>query len=153
MRYTPIPVQLKINEYMRDAKRLGLRVFYGWRKVGKVRKKEGISVIFENDRQKEERQMAFIKKMQNTVYWRFQTEDEMVGVENAIRTYSEDCILMDDKDVRGSLAKALMINSEADSRNVSKKIRDEIEEALRRAFMMDHPRYKEPYAHQLSLFE
>ena len=138
---------------MRDAKKLGLRVFYGWCKVGKVRKKEGISVIFENDRRKEERQMAFINKMQNTVYWRFQTEDEMVGVENAIRNYSEDCILMDDKDVRGSLVKALKINSDADSRNVSKKVMDEIEEALRRAFMMEHPRYKEPCAYQFSLFE
>ena len=138
---------------MRDVKKVGLRVFYGWCKVGKVRKKEGISVIFENDRQKEERQMAFIKKMQNTVYWRFQMEDEMVGVENAIRTYSEDCILMEDKDVRGSLAKALKINSEADSRNVSKKMRDEIADALRRAFMTEHPRYKESYAFQLNLFD
>lgn len=136
-----------------DVKKLGLRVFYGWCKVGKVRKKEGISVIFENDRRKEDRQMAFINKMQNTVYWRFQTEDEMVGVDHATRTFSEYCILMDDKDVRGSLAKALRINSEADKRNVSKKIRDEIEDALKRAFIKEHPRYKEPYAHQLSLFE
>lgn len=27
-----------------------LRVFYGWAKVGKIRKKEAISVIFENDK-------------------------------------------------------------------------------------------------------
>lgn len=135
-----------------DAKKMGLRVFYGWCKVGKVRKKEGISVIFENDRRKEDKQMAFIRKMQNTVYWRFQTEDEMVGVENAIRTYSEDCILMDDKDVRGSLAKALKINYDADKRNVSKKIRDEIEDALKRAFMLEHPNYKDPSVYQLGLF-
>lgn len=136
-----------------NTKKLGLRVFYGWCKVGKVRKKEGISVIFENDRRKEDRQMAFIQKMQNTVYWRFQTEDEMVGVENAIRTYSEDCILMTDKDVRGSLAKALKINYDADIRNVSKKVRDEIKSALKRAFMLEHPNYKEPHAYQLRLFD
>ena len=55
-----------------------LRVFYGWVKLGKVRKKEGISIIFENDRQNEIRTFQFVNKMQETVYTRIQTEEEML---------------------------------------------------------------------------
>lgn len=53
-----------------------LRVFYGWTRINKTRKKEALSVIFENGRQNEDRTQLFIKRMQNTVYVRIQTDDE-----------------------------------------------------------------------------
>ena len=59
-----------------------LRVFYGWTKTNKVRKIESISGIFENRGQRDEKIDSFIKRMQNTVYTREQTEDEMRDGEN-----------------------------------------------------------------------
>lgn len=49
------------------------RVFYGWAKINKIRKKEAISVIFENDGGFEKNDKK-VKLYQNTVYTRFQTE-------------------------------------------------------------------------------
>lgn len=48
-----------------------LRVWYGWAKLNKIRKREAISVIFENGKQSSERTDGFIRKMQNTVYVRY----------------------------------------------------------------------------------
>lgn len=56
-----------------------LRVFYGWAKVNKIRKKEAISVIFENDRMPEEKTLKAIGKFQDTVYTRQQTDNEKNG--------------------------------------------------------------------------
>jgi len=36
-------------------KKQRLRVFYGWTKLGKVRKKEAISVIYDNEVQREDK--------------------------------------------------------------------------------------------------
>lgn len=41
-----------------------LRVFYGWAKVGKIRKKEAISVIFENDEMREEKTLRAYSRPQ-----------------------------------------------------------------------------------------
>ena len=54
-----------------------LRVFYGWAKVGKIRKKEAISVIFENEKMREERTLRAVAKYQHTVYVRQQTDAEL----------------------------------------------------------------------------
>lgn len=121
-----------------------LRVFYGWSKVNKIRKKEAISVVYENDSQKEERTMRFIKKMMDVVYVRNQTNDEKKGVEEAIRMFTEYSIFMDDKHVKRSLTRALKINFEADKNNVSQEERETIREKLREFYISTHPDYKEP---------
>ena len=121
-----------------------LRVFYGWAKTNKVRKIEAISVIFENRGQRDEKVDSFIKRMQNTVYIRIQTEDEMRDGKISNRMYTEYSIRMNDKNIRGSLKKALDINEQADKNNVSEAERNIIRKHLYNAYMLEHPGYKEP---------
>lgn len=128
-----------------------LRVFYGWSKVNKIRKKEAISVIFENDRQNEEKTLRTVGKFQETVYIRKQTDNEKLDAEHSNRMFTEYSVFMDDKRINGSLEAALQINRNADRNNVGKKILDEIEAELRSAFMIAHRDYKEP-VRQLELF-
>lgn len=90
-----------------------LRVFYGWAKINKIRKKEAISVIFENDGGFEKNEKK-VKLYQNTVYTRFQTKKEMKDAEMSNRTFSEYSIFLDDKQIKGSLKKALEVNFLAD---------------------------------------
>ena len=127
----------------KDVKKHNLRVFYGWVKVGKIRKREAISVIFENDRMPEEKQMRSISKFQNTVFVRNQTDDEKLDAEHSNRIFTEYSVFLDDKAIKGSLQKALKANNVADRNNVSATVRKKIEDALRHAFLHAHK------AHQL----
>lgn len=135
-----------------DIQKKNLRVFYGWARLGKIRKKEAISVIFENDRMREERTMKAITKYQDTVYVRQQTPDEKRDAEGAIRMFTEFSVFLSDKRIKGSLQRALQENTEADRKNVSKKELKEIANKLRDAFLESHPNYKEPML-QLNLFD
>ena len=121
-----------------------LRVFYGWCKVNKIRKKEAISVVFENDSQKEERTMKFINRMMDVVYVRDQTEDEKKGVEDAVRMFTEYPVFLSEKRFHGSLELALRCNFELDKNNVSEDERETIREKLRESYLSSHPEYKEP---------
>ena len=121
-----------------------LRVWYGWAKLNKIRKREAISVIFENGKQSSERTDGFIRKMQNTVYVRYQTDEEAKDAVSKSRMFTEYNIFMDDKAIRNSLDFALWENSEADANNVSANERAVIEAKLRAAYMSAHRQYKEP---------
>ena len=121
-----------------------LRVWYGWAKLNKIRKRESISVIFENGKQSPERTDNFIHKMQNTVYVRHQTDEEAKDAKGSNRMFTEYTIFMDDKAIRNRLDFALWVNSEADANKVSAKERAVIEEKLRTAYMSAHQQYKEP---------
>lgn len=121
-----------------------LRVFYGWCRVNKIRKKEAISVVFENDCQREERTMRFINKMIDVVYVRNQTEEEKEGAEGAIRMFTEYSVFLQEKRFQGSLELALRSNSEADKNNVSLEEREIIKRKLREHYLSTHPEYKEP---------
>lgn len=129
-------------------KKQRLRVFYGWTKLGKVRKKEAISVIYENEAQREDKVERSIKRFQNTCFVREQTEDEKQDAAYSNRVFTEYSVFLDDKRISGSLEAALKVNNEADKRNVSVNVRKQIEEALRKEYMSSHPGYKEPYAVQ-----
>lgn len=128
-----------------------LRVFYGWAKINKIRKKEAISVIFENDGGFEKNEKK-IKLYQNTVYTRFQTKKEIEDAEMSNRTFSEYSIFLDDKQIKGSLKKALEVNFLADKKNVAKEVREEIRRLLEKDFLLNHRNYKEPRSFQTSLF-
>ena len=128
-----------------------LRVFYGWAKINKIRKKEAISVIFENDGGFEKNEKK-VKLYQNTVYTRFQTKKEMKDAEMSNRTFSEYSIFLDDKQIKGSLKKALEVNFLADKKNVAKEVREEIRRLLEKDFWLNHRNYKEPRNFQTSLF-
>lgn len=128
----------------------GYSVYYGWAKLNKIRRKEAISVIFEND-YIPERNKNSVSKMQNTVYVRKQTLGEEKDAVGSVRDFTEYSIFMDDKKIKGSLELALKQNFLADQNNVSEEERLLIKEALKKKYLEDHPFYKEPVA-QLSLF-
>lgn len=120
-------------------------------KINKIRKKEAISVIFENDGGFEKNEKK-VKLYQNTVYTRFQTKKEMEDAEMSNRTFSEYSIFLDDKQIKGSLKKALEVNFLADKKNVAKEVREEIRRLLEKDFLLNHRNYKEPRSFQTSLF-
>lgn len=128
-----------------------LRVFYGWTRINKTRKKEALSVIFENGRQNEDRTQLFIKRMQNTVYTRIQTAEEAKDAAFSNRMFTEYNIPVGEKPFYGNVEALLRDNYHADENNVSKAERERIREALRKAYQADHPGAR--FIQQLSLFE
>lgn len=133
-------------KYRQDLKNKYLRVFYGWAKVSKIRKKEAISVIFENENMREEKTLRAIAKYQHTVYVRQQTETELQDAINSNRVFSEYSIFLSDKLLHGSLELALKANSDADKNHVEADERIKIANALREHYLNSHPDYKEPAA-------
>lgn len=123
-----------------------LKVYYGWSKIGNVRKKRALSIIFENEQQgcRSDRGMRVLSTMQNTVIERYQSDGEMADGKRQNRIFTEYSLFLDEKPINGSLERCLLINSEADKNHVSKAMRERISEALRNAFMLANPGYKEP---------
>ncbi len=130
-----------------------LKVYYGWAKIGNVRKKRSLSVIFENDAQgcRSDRGQKCLRTMQETVFERYQTDEEEKDGKQQNRIFTEYSLFLDEKPINGSLERCLLVNSEADKNHVSKAMRDKIAEALRKAFMKANRRYREPDGQQLEL--
>lgn len=129
-----------------------LKVYYGWAKLGNVRKKRALSVMFENEKQgcRSDRGQRCLRTIQDTVFERYQTEAEEKDGRKQNRIFTEYSLFLDEKPINGSLERCLQVNSEADKKHVSKAMRDKISEVLRTAFMQANPEYKEPTC-QLSL--
>lgn len=123
-----------------------LKVYYGWAKTGNVRKKRALSVVFENEMQgcRSDRGQRCLKTIQDTVFERYQTNEEMADGKSQNRIFTEYSLFLDEKPINGSLERCLQINSDADKNHVSKAVREKIVEALRKAFMLAYPGYKEP---------
>ena len=123
-----------------------LKVYYGWSKIGNVRKKRSLSVMFENDAQgcRSERGQRCLRTIQDTVFERYQDEEEERQGTLQNRIFTEYGLFLDEKPINGSLEKCLFLNSEADKNHISKAMRDKIMEALRNAFVLANPGYKEP---------
>lgn len=123
-----------------------LKVYYGWAKIGNVRKKRSLSVMFENEVQgcRSDRGQRCLKTIQDTVFERYQTEEEEMDARQQNRIFTEYCLFLDEKPIKGSLEKCLQINNEADKNHVSKAMRNRIEEALRKSFLLANPGYKDP---------
>lgn len=123
-----------------------LKVYYGWAKTGNVRKKRALSVVFENEMQgcRSDRGQRCLKTIQDTVIERYQTNEEMADGKSQNRIFTEYSLFLDEKPINGSLERCLQINSDADKNHVSKAVREKIVEALRIAFMLAYPGYKEP---------
>lgn len=130
-----------------------LRVFYGWCKLGKIRKREGISIIYENEEgvADHHRMNRSFLSAQYNVCWRYQTEGEASDARQLNRVFTEYCVFMDDKKIAGSLEAALRANSMADQYNVSPAERKRIADDLRKWYMSEHRDYREP-VRQLDLF-
>lgn len=129
-----------------------LKVYYGWSRVGNVRKKRALSVMFENEMQgcRSDRGQRCLRTIQDTVIERYQTDEEEKEGKQQNRIFTEYSLFLDEKPMNGSLERCLLINSESDRNHVSKAMRDKISEALRKAFLLANPGYKEPNS-QLSL--
>lgn len=129
-----------------------LKVYYGWSRIGNVRKKRALSVMFENDAQgcRSERGQRCLRTIQDTVFERYQTNEEEKEGKRQNRIFTEYSLFLDEKPINGSLERCLLINREADKNNVSKDMSERISEALRNAFLFSNPEYKEPYS-QLEL--
>ena len=129
-----------------------LKVYCGWAKTGNVRKKRALSVMFENEMQgcRSDRGQRCLRTIQDTIIERYQTKEEEKEGRKQNRIFTEYSLSLDEKPINGSLEKCLLINNEADRNHVSKAIRDKISEALRKAFLLANPGYKEPN-NQLSL--
>jgi hypothetical protein len=129
-----------------------LKVYYGWARIGNVRKKRALSVMFENEMLgcRSDRGQRCLRTIQDTVIERYQTDEEMADGKRQNRIFTEYSLFLDEKPINGSLERCLFINSEADKNHVSKAMRERISEALRKSFMFANPGYKEPN-NQLSL--
>lgn len=123
-----------------------LKVYYGWSRIGNVRKKRALSVMFENDAQgcRSDRGQRCLRTIQDTVIERYQTDEEMADGKRQNRIFTEYSLFIDEKPINGSLERCLLINREADKNNVSKAMREKISEALRKAFLFSNHGYKEP---------
>lgn len=123
-----------------------LKVYYGWSRIGGVRKKRALSVVFENEMLgcRSERGQRCLRTIQDTVFERYQTDEEEKEGKRQNRIFTEYSLFLDEKPINGSLERCLLINSDADKNNVSKAMREKIAEVLRKAFMLDNPGYKEP---------
>lgn len=123
-----------------------LKVYYGWARIGGVRKKRALSVVFENEMLgcRSERGQRCLRTLQDTVFERYQTNEEAKEGKRQNRIFTEYSLFLDEKPINGSLERCLLINREADKNNVSKAMREKIAEVLRKAFMLDNPGYKEP---------
>jgi len=123
-----------------------LKVYYGWARIGNVRKKRALSVMFENDMQgcRSDRGQRCLRTIQDTVIERYQTDEEEKEGKQQNRIFTEYSLFLDEKPMNGSLERCLLVNSEADRNNVSKAMRERISEALRKSFMFANPGYKEP---------
>lgn len=128
---------------------VNLKVYYGFVKLG-VRKKQALSVIFENT-PASDRSIRILNGLQYTFYTRYQTKEEADDASIQNRVLTEYSIMFEHKSIRNSLNKALESNYNADSNNISKKQLEEIRKSLKEGFIKLYPDYKEPNS-QLNLF-
>ena len=130
-----------------------LKVYYGWARIGGVRKKRALSIMFENEMLgcRSERGQRCLRTIQDTVFERYQTNEEEKEGKQQNRIFTEYSLFLDENPINGSLNKILQMNSDADKNHVSKAMRDKIAEALRKAFMKANRGYREPDGQQLEL--
>lgn len=118
-----------------------LRVFYGWSRLNKIRKKRAISVIFENCQGARNRGEQLLKRMQDTCYVRKQTIGEAGDGEFSNRIFTEFSLFIDEKPFDGDLDSILQCNYEADLNNVLPDDLESIKKALKEGFRKSYPVY------------
>ena len=81
-----------------------LKVYYGWARIGNVRKKRALSVMFENDAQgcRSDRGQRCLRTIQDTVFERYQTKDEEQDGRKQNRIFTEYNLFLDEKPINGS---------------------------------------------------
>lgn len=109
-----------------------LRVWYGLRRLTKKAvKKPSIIVIYENAYMSKNE--ASVNQKMKVLHTRFQTEDEMIGVENYNRVFTVyEMQFFDNKAYKKSPLFAIEQNFKVDENNVSLEERTTIKEKLLR---------------------
>lgn len=124
-------------------KNTGFRVFYGFCKLNKVRKRQAISIIYENSSLvADSRSGLTLKKLQNNVCWRWQSDGEVSDASASNRVFTEYLIFIDE--CNGSLDVALDRNYKADANNVPVAELNKIKDSLRSWFYVHNRDYVEP---------
>lgn len=132
-----------------------LFVYYGWAKLNKVAKRDSLVVIFLNDNPGPRIGLdGFdgVSRFMHIAYSRRQSPQELQDAAYSNRLYTSFNIFLDSSSVHGSLNKALDLNYQQDSNNVSRLERDNIRKALRKKYLELYPGYIEPCGYQLDLF-
>lgn len=113
-----------------------LKVYYGWCRLNKIRKRPALSVIFSNSVEcaYSERAKNLLNKMQVTLYERYQTEAEAKDAVHSNRIFTEYNMFLDDKKINGHLDYLLEQNRRADRNNVKPAELDKIQESLMKGF-------------------
>jgi hypothetical protein len=135
------------TEHRGDTGNKVLRVYYGWARLNKVQKKEALTVAFENEPgagQEPSRASKSLRKVMDIVCERMQTPGEASDAAASNRCFTCYDIFLNDRTIKGSLARALRENRLADEKNVPPEVLDEIETRLRERFLETHPGYAEP---------
>lgn len=96
----------------------GLKVWYGFEKLSKVKKKRALVVIFENSTARYARKMKYVERIK-PIYERNQTAAEAEGAVGSTREFALYRIFIDGKPYNGDIESVLQQNFEADSNNVS----------------------------------
>lgn len=123
-----------------------LMVYYGWYKLNKVAKHEGIGVFFINDNVPPRigrDGVDGVSRFIDVCFKREQTEQEMADCHLQKRIYTVYQILLDDKAIQNSLEAALLENYKADEKQIPASTREEIRLALRNRYLETHPGYVE----------
>ena len=90
-----------------------LKVYYGWARIGNARKKRALSVMFENEMLgcRSDRGQRCLRTLQDTVFERYQTDEEEKEGKRQNRIFTEYSLFLDEKPINGSLQRCLLINS------------------------------------------
>lgn len=74
-----------------------LKVYYGWSKINAVRKKRSLSVMFENDLScRRDRGQRVLSATQDTVFVRYQDEEEMTDAKAQNRIFTGYDLFLDE---------------------------------------------------------
>ena len=132
-----------------------LKVYYGWARMNKIRKRPALSVIFANAKEcgYSERAHNTLNKLQTTCYERLQTADEAKDAANSNKIFTEYSMFLDDRKINGNLDYLLELNKKADRNNVKPAELDKINEALMKGFKQAYRglTFKKPLNRQLEL--
>lgn len=119
------------------------KVYYGWAKVNKIRKKPAISILFSNEFTYEsDRIKRTISNLQTTIYTRLQTAGEIEDGKKENRVLTEFSLFLFDKHHNGDLEKLLENNYQADINNLDVFELETIRKALRDSFKSCYPEIK-----------
>ncbi len=107
-----------------------LKVYYGLRKLTKKAiRRPSILVIFENTEY--HKNQWYVDRAMVVLHTRYQTEGEMEDAKYVNRILSSYEIFLDDKVIKGDPERAILLNFEKDSKNVSEKERLLIADKIR----------------------